>query len=530
MPTLDLLSAVLGRGDLAHGVGRSARIVRGPANLDGLVIDPAFRPAAERIVERGRDAGKDGSFEQLPWLILWGARGVGKLELASRFAGAAGRPVFAFDPGSVDKTVLRDALARAQREAVIRGAVFHVGPIPDAILAGEEMRIITTTLTQFPGVVTFGIRTMQPPIVKGLHMKPTVEQQIPLPNEKTRLIMWEALPEAERDEDVRTDALARAFNMTAGEIQDVIRDARAIAVTQKRKVEHDDLRGGVDRRMRNELGETARRIHVSASWDDLILNDDDLDRVREFIGRKLHHHKVYEEWGYGDRINYGKGMIALFSGLPGTGKTMLAGLVAQALDLDLYMVDLSQIVSKWVGETEKQLGKVFDQAERAHAVLLFDEADSLFGKRTTVQSSSDRYGNMAVNYLLQRLEAYTGVAILTTNKDAAIDEAVQRRLALHLRFDMPEAPERARLWKSFLIPQAPKIEPIDVEDLADEFELTGGYIKNASVRAAFLAAAAGSKITMDILRHAAVLEMEDMGRVIARRVNGSFGLAGGMMS
>jgi SpoVK/Ycf46/Vps4 family AAA+-type ATPase len=226
--------------------------------------------------------------------------------------------------------------------------------------------------------------------------------------------------------------------------------------------------------------------------------------------------RVYEEWGFGRRVGYGKGMIALFSGPPGTGKTMLAGLIAKELDLDIYQVDLAQVVSKWVGETEKQLARVFDQAERAHAVLLFDEADSLFAKRTEVKTSNDRYGNLAVNYLLQRLEAYSGVAILTTNKEAALDEALRRRLSLHLHLDTPKPPERERLWWSMLPTRAPSARNINFKQLAKEYEITGGYIKNITLRAAFLAATEGVPIHMGLLRRAAALEMEDMGRLVSR--------------
>src|SRR5213075_1358411 len=189
------------------------------------------------------------------------------------------------------------------------------------------------------------------------------------------------------------------------------------------------------------------------------------DRVQEFISRKKHADVVYNEWGYGARVGYGKGLIGLFSGPPGTGKTMLAGLIATSLDLDLYQVDLAQVVSKWVGETEKQLAKVFDQAERAHAVLLFDEADSLFAKRTEVKTSNDRYGKLAVNYLLQRLEHYSGVVIMTTNKEAALDEALQRRLTLHLHLQVPEPPERERLWQSMLPAKAPSSRNINFKAL-----------------------------------------------------------------
>ncbi|MGE0396228.1 MAG: ATP-binding protein, partial [Kofleriaceae bacterium] len=274
------------------------------------------------------------------------------------------------------------------------------------------------------------------------------------------------------------------------------------------------------------------RIKVSTSWDDLVLPKDELERINEFISRKKYYDVVYEQWGYGKRVGYGKGLIGLFSGPPGTGKTMLAGLIAQALDLDLYQVDLGQVVSKWVGETEKQLGKVFDQAERAHAVLLFDEADSMFAKRTEVKTSNDRYANMAVNYLLQRLERYTGVAVLTTNKDASLDDALQRRLTLHLRLEIPEVEERERLWRTFMPKAAPVDRDISFGILAKEFELSGGYIKNAAVRAAFLAAAHNAPIGMELLRLASALELEDMGRVVMQRrgEKGGFSVGAGHFS
>ncbi|HNF97953.1 MAG TPA: ATP-binding protein, partial [Pseudomonadota bacterium] len=289
-------------------------------------------------------------------------------------------------------------------------------------------------------------------------------------------------------------------------------------------VTHDQLRAGIDRRLRNDLGDMAKRIAVSARWDDLVLPDDDILRIKEFIGRSKYAYRVYSDWGFGMRVGYGKGMIALFSGPPGTGKTMLAGLIAQALDLDVYQVDLAQVVSKWVGETEKQLAKVFDAAERAHAVLLFDEADSLFAKRTEVKTSNDRYGNLAVNYLLQRLEQYTGVVVMTTNKEASLDEALQRRLTLHLHLEIPEPPERERLWKSMLPQNAPWAKDINWKALAKDYEISGGYIKNAVLRAAFLAADANTPINMTLLRRSASLEMEDMGRLIAR--GGRAGVSG----
>lgn len=253
-----------------------------------------------------------------------------------------------------------------------------------------------------------------------------------------------------------------------------------------------------------------------------VLAPDERARVEELIARRAYAAQVYGDWGFGQRVERGRGAIALFSGPPGTGKTMLAGLIAKSLGLELYQVDVAQIQSRWVGETEKQLGRLFDLAERAHAVLLFDEADSLLSKRTDAESSNDRYANANVNYLLQRLEAYTGVAVLTTNKHAALDDALRRRLTLHLRLDLPEVAERARLWRSFLPATAPRDADLDLDALAHDFRLTGGYIKNIVVRAAFLAARSQRAISTALLRRAATLELEDLGRVVhGQRAHGS---------
>jgi SpoVK/Ycf46/Vps4 family AAA+-type ATPase len=207
-------------------------------------------------------------------------------------------------------------------------------------------------------------------------------------------------------------------------------------------------------------------------------------------------------------------MIALLSGPPGTGKTLLAGVIARELGLELYQVDLSCVMSKWLGETEKQLARLFDHAQRAHAVLLFDEADALFAKRRDTEGTTDRHANLTVNFLLQRLEQYRGIAVLTTNRPAGLDEALQRRLSLHLRFDIPDADERERLWRSLMPADAPLADDVDVARLAADLRLTGGYIKNVVVRAAFLAAIHDTSIDQALLRHAAALELEDMGRVI----------------
>ena len=512
-PTFDLVSSLVGRTQLAPELSKCSTILHPPATLEDLKFDPSMRKDAQTMCDAAKNDPKKG--EGAPWLVFWGATGVGKKTLAARVAAHQGRPLVTFDPNAVERPQLEDLFARVQREALMRNAMLYVGPIPSDLL-NNGARELFRRLGRFSAPLCLGIDGMQPPRLVSDH--PLWELKIPLPSEHTRTKLWEdALPAAVRGGDLRLDSIARAFKLTPGEIQFCSIEAKGIAERERIKISHKDARECVTRRLRNDLGELAQPVTVTTTWADLVLPQEDMDRIQEFIARRKYADKVYNDWGYGTRVGYGKGLIALFSGPPGTGKTMLAGLIAQALDLDLFQVDLANVVSKWVGETEKQLAKVFDQAERAHAVLLFDEADSLFAKRTEVKSSNDRYGNMATNYLLQRLEQYTGVAVLTTNKDASLDEALQRRLTLHLYLEIPDIDERERLWRTFMPERAPVSRDVDLRTLALEFELSGGYIKNAAVRAAFLAASHDAPISMELLRLASALEMEDMGRVVFHR-------------
>jgi ATP-dependent 26S proteasome regulatory subunit len=519
-PTFDLISILCGRSDLAPEISQFATLTSERATLDDLQLEPAMRKDVEAMCQAARS---DLRASEIPWIVLWGPAGAGKRTIAARIAAYGGRPLLAFDASLLDRATFDDLLPRVQREALIRDALLYIGPLSEDLLkdGGRELR---KRVVHYRGMVALGIEGNDPPRLRLGH--PMWELHVRLPPEPVRVRLWQdALSTDCRAPDLHIDNLARAFNLTPGEIARSATEARTIAERdQGRKVTYADLRGGVERLLRTDLGDLARRITVTGSWSDLVLPQQDMDRVEEFISRKKFSEVVYGTWGFGERIGYGKGLIGLFSGPPGTGKTMLAGLIAQALDLDLYQIDIAQVVSKWVGETEKHLARVFDQAERAHAVLLFDEADSLFARRTEVKGANDRYGNMAVNYLLQRLEQYSGVAVLTTNKDSALDEALQRRLTLHLRLEIPEVAERERLWQSFLPSRAPVEPDIDLGLLAREFVLSGGYIKNAAVRAAFLAASVGAPIGMEILRVASALELEDMGRVVwHRRQDGYIG-------
>ena len=255
---------------------------------------------------------------------------------------------------------------------------------------------------------------------------------------------------------------------------------------------------------RPRLEGIAQRIEATATWEDLVLPDKEREQMRHIALHVRQRIRVYEGWGFADRSSRGLGISALFAGPTGTGKTTAAEVLAHELRLDLFRIDLSQVISKYIGETEKNLSRVFDAAEQGAAILLFDEADALFGKRTEVKDSHDRYANCEVSYLLQRMEAYRGLAILTTNRKSALDHAFLRRLRFVVEFPFPEAAQRAEIWRR-IFPSRTPVDGLNIEHLS-RLRISGGNIHNIAMGAAFLAADAGEPVRMGHLLSAARAE------------------------
>ena len=283
------------------------------------------------------------------------------------------------------------------------------------------------------------------------------------------------------------------------------------------RIDFDDLVEGARAQFSRDVGGLARRVEPRFEFDDLVLPKKEKSHLAELMAFVERRGKVYETWGFSSRFPRGTGAKALFFGRSGTGKTMAAECIAKGLGMDLFKVDLSSVVSKWVGETEKNLGAIFDRAEEAQAVLLFDEADSLFGARTNVGSAVDRYANLETNYLLQRIEDYDGVAILSSNLKQNIDEAFTRRFHFIIEFPFPDEPSREEIWQRAFPPEAPLADDVDFGFLAMKFKFTGGNIKNSVLRSAFLGATEGEDIGMrhivrGILREYQNLEREPVER------------------
>jgi hypothetical protein len=309
-------------------------------------------------------------------------------------------------------------------------------------------------------------------------------------------------------------ALARVAELQLGPrgIDGVVAELRAGRPALD-DVAEDALVDASQRAARPAIGGLAQRIDPRAGWSDLVLPESQLQLLRLVAAHVRHRHRVYEEWGFAARSARGLGIGALFAGESGTGKTMAAEVLARELRLDLYRIDLATVVSKYIGETEKNLKQLFDGAEGSGAILLFDEADALFGKRTEVRDSHDRYANVEISYLLQRMEGYRGLAILTTNMKQALDPAFVRRLRFIVRFPYPDASQRAAIWRR-VIPDLVPVGPLDHARLG-QLNVAGGHIRNIAIGAAFLAAERSEPVTMRLIGEAARLEYAKLERPVS---------------
>ncbi|MBO4350705.1 MAG: ATP-binding protein, partial [Proteobacteria bacterium] len=341
----------------------------------------------------------------------------------------------------------------------------------------------------------------------------------PAPSRDDQPQFWEhALSPYLRTEYAHTIAneMAVGYCLSESEIRGVVEQTLARRANMKpaEALSTEILTETLNKTRGQRLEGLATLRSTSLYLKDIVLSDNIRDVLNEVLSYARYRDTVMRDWGFAKYNLSGAGLSVLLSGVPGTGKTMTALVLAHELRRALYVVDISRIVDKYIGETEKRLAQIFDEAERSQAMLLFDEADSLFAKRTDVKSSNDRYANLEVNYLLQRLEAYSGVSILTTNFGGGLDEALARRIQFKIDFPMPDISQRIELWRRLIPPAAPLAQDVDFPALAEYFEMSGGHIKNADFRASIQAATKHSMITHDLLWEAALHEYREMGHVI----------------
>ncbi|MCX5747153.1 MAG: AAA family ATPase [Proteobacteria bacterium] len=492
-------------------IRRAGGVVRVPFEAK---LDDAQRVVVQRI------AAATNSFERVA-IVVEGPIAGGRRTAVAMAAAEIGRAVIAVDVSRIPANALEATLSAHVRECILTDSIPLVAEI-DELLAPEgesstALSALARVLENAPGPVV--VTSRMAGVDLRLSGRRIVRVRWPSPTAAMRRELWsDALGEERATvSDGELDELSSRYRVGAGDIAGGVSAARASrdARDPGAALTMHDLREGVRDNIAERLGDLATRVDITQTWDDLVLSPDTYDDIKAVTARVRHSHQVHEKWGFKGKMPRGLGVAALFSGPPGTGKSMVAGLVARELDLEMYQIDLSKVVSKWVGETEKQLAKIFDAADAGHALLLFDEADSLFARRTEVKSAVDRYANLEVNFLLQRIESFGGVTILTTNLDTSIDPAVKRRLAAHVVFSAPEHTESVKLWKGMIATAAPITPPLDFEKLARTFEaMTGANIRNAVLAAAFSAAAEGTSISQTHLERAGRGEYRAMGRVL----------------
>jgi hypothetical protein len=416
---------------------------------------------------------------------LCGPDAAGRLAVAGAACSRVGLTPALLDAAEVPESAAeRDALARLwEREAALSGATLVLEVDLDD---GARVRRVVDFVASVGG-----FRLVSAPEPLRSRREPLLRVDVPVLQPAEQLELWAVALNGDAPGEPELAAVAQQFRLGGDGVAAAAAQVRAGASTW------DACR----EQARPKLDDLALRIEPVAGWDDLVLPEPQKRLLGEIALHVRHRAKVYEDWGFAGRGARGLGISALFAGPSGTGKTMAAEVLANELRLDLYRIDLSSVVSKYIGETEKNLRRVFDAAEEGGAILLFDEADALFGKRSEVKDSHDRYANIEISYLLQRMEAYRGLAILTTNLRSALDQAFLRRLRFVVQFPFPDGAQRAEIWRR-IFPRETPTAKLDHERLS-RLNLPGGNIRNIALGAAFLAAGEQEPVGMSHLLRAA---------------------------
>ena len=451
-----------------------------------------------------------------------GLAGVGRKTLATALCRQLGIPLAIVDLRQVlQQPNFEDAIRRIFREAVLQPVAVYVEHF-DLLLAEDEgaisrRRQLISNVEEFSCLTFLGTeKAWEPAGLLREHVY--IDIALPAPDMQGRAGLWAVLA-GNREAfaaDISWDELAVKFRLTPGQMSDaliVAHNRARFRGSVDEIVTSDDLYIGCRTQSNQKLSSSARRLIPRHSWTDIILPPKELTQLREVCAQLKYRQKVYGDWGFGAKVSVSRGLCVFFYGPSGTGKTTAVEILADELQLEAYKIDLSTVVSKYIGETEKNLSAIFREAETSNAILFFDEADALFGKRSEVKDAHDRYANIEINYLLQRIEEFDGLVILATNLRKNIDEAFFRRMQFAIEFPFPDETDRYQIWKQHFPVAAPVADDIDFNFLASRLNITGGNIKNIVINAAFLAAENSGVINMKHLMRAARREYEKIGRM-----------------
>ena len=489
-----------------------------------------------RLVEAAREHLQSSTLSPRRMIYhLRGPGGTGRKSLAAGICRALGVKLLDVD---VAELLLRahdfeESLRRILREGLLQPAAIFLDHFDH--LLGDEPKAISRRRSLARAIDDFSWLTF---IATEAGWEPQglfkdhffVRVELPAPDLKSRAELWADLTAGQEGfaPDIDWGELTVRYRLTPGQMRDALIAARNQALLRGEaqpqptsqtvqsaipSITMDDLLIGCRLQSNQKLGALARKLSPLKGWEDITLPEHALEQMREICAHVKHRQKVYGDWGFGHKQTLGKGLCVLFYGLSGTGKTLAVEVMARELQMEAFKIDLSTVVSKYIGETEKNLSKVFQEAETSNAILFFDEADALFGKRSEVKDAHDRYANIEINYLLQRMEEFDGLVILATNMRKNIDEAFFRRMHFAVEFPMPDESHRYRIWKQHLPESAPVAGDIDFDFLSKRINLAGGNIKNVVVNAAFLAAENSGVINMKHFLRAISREYEKIGRL-----------------
>ena len=488
--------------------------------LEQVLVDPTLKTRLVNLCQRWFSQPSPG---RQPFVFYFqGPHGVGKHDLAMGLCAQWGRPLLYVDMQLLlaREPEVATALRLVFREGLLWDAAIYLNHCDGLLQEDVKAKVWVKTLAQMTneyGRLTF-LAGELPWSLQGIFAQDNFcAVELAMPDVSLRQTAWERAFQRFPSCGGQSWAgeLASQFCLTPGQIDEAaawVVQQRAMA-SDEAEVTRDEVYAACRKQSHHKLAELAVKIEPHYHWDDLVLPFDKREQLRDLCSQVAHRHRVFGDWGFGRKLAHGRGISALFSGPSGTGKTMAAEVIAHELQLDLYKIDLSGVVNKYIGETEKNLAKIFHEAEASNAILFFDEADALFGKRTKISDAHDRYANIETSYLLQRVEVYEGVVILATNLRENMDEAFTRRIKFIVDFPFPDVTSRKAIWQTHFPREAPVSADLDYDWLAQQLQITGGNIKNIVLNAAFFASADGGVIGMEHILRGARGEFEKIGKL-----------------